>query len=58
MRLEDTLGSLGDPVGGEESAFLLEGGLGILLAPQAGIALLSASLGTLKIAVVAGHCQG
>ena len=58
MSLVDALGSPGDPTGGEESAVLLESGLGIFLAPQAGIALLSASLGALLIAAAAGQSQG
>ena len=58
MSLVDALGSPGDPAGGEESALFLESGLGIFLAPQAGIALLSASLGALLIAAVARQCQG
>ena len=58
MSLADTLGFPGDPAGGEESALLLESGLGIFLAPQAGIALFSASLGALLIAAVARQCQG
>ena len=57
MSLVDALGSPGDPVGGEESALFLESGLGIFLVPQAGIAFLSASLGTLLIVTVAGQCQ-